>query len=226
MKEEYTKPYFPHAKVEPIFPIGIMTFKYEDDLKMDQMSYFLKSQLLNPTVDGYGKISKDTYILDNPELHSLKDFITKAFLDYAKIVARIKTDGITLLQSWISVKLQGQSHLPHQHSNSMLSGVFYFDEFGENSPPLSFHKDINAHNQSSLLPDLEEDYNESDFAQHTRYYYPQKNTFVVFPSYLTHGVPTNPSKSPRISLAVNCMTSNIFGNELNLAGINYDKLKK
>ena len=31
--EEYTKPYFPHAKVEPIFPTGIMTFKYENSLE-------------------------------------------------------------------------------------------------------------------------------------------------------------------------------------------------
>ena len=224
--EEYTKPYFPNAKVEPIFPTGIMTFQYENSLEMDQMSYFLKSQPLNPGVDGYGKISEDTYILDNPELSSLKEFITKAFLDYAKIVARIKIDGIALLQSWISVKLKGQMHTPHQHSNSMLSGVFYFDDYDINSPPLSFHKEINAMNKSSLLPNLEENYNESDFAQHERYFFPQKNTFVVFPSYLTHGVPPNPSERPRISLAVNCISSNTFGNKLNLSEIDYDRLKK
>ena len=224
--EEYTKPHFPNAKVEPIFPTGIMTFKYENSLEMNQMSYFLKSQPLNPGVDGYGKISEDTYILDNPELSSLKEFITKAFLDYAKIVARIKTDGIALLQSWISVKLKGQMHTPHQHSNSMLSGVFYFDDYDINSPPLSFHKEINAMNKSSLLPNLEENYNESDFAQHERYFFPQKNTFVVFPSYLTHGVPPNPSERPRISLAVNCISSNTFGNKSNLAEIDYDRLKK
>tara|TARA_Y100000114_G_C11738964_1_gene317849 strand:- start:910 stop:1587 length:678 start_codon:yes stop_codon:yes gene_type:complete len=224
--EKYTKPYFPNAKVEPIFPIGIMTFKYENSLEMDQMSYFLKSQPLNPGVDGYGKISEDTYILDNPELSSLKEFITKAFLDYAKIVARIKIDGIALLQSWISVKLKGQMHTPHQHSNSMLSGVFYFDDYDINSPPLSFHKEINAMNKSSLLPNLEENYNESDFAQHERYFFPQKNTFVVFPSYLTHGVPPNPSERPRISLAVNCISSNTFGSKSNLAEIDYDRLKK
>ena len=224
--EEYTKPHFPNAKVEPIFPTGIMTFKYENSLEMDQISYFLKSQPLNPGVHGYGKISEDTYILDNPELSSLKEFITKAFLDYAKIVARIKTDGIALLQSWISVKLKGQMHIPHQHSNSMLSGVFYFDDYDINSPPLSFHKEINAMNKSSLLPNLEENHNESDFAQHERYFFPQKNTFVVFPSYLTHGVPSNPSERPRISLAVNCISSNTFGSELNLAEIDYDRLKK
>ena len=224
--EEYTKPYFPNAKVEPIFPIGIMTFKYENDSEMDQMSYFLKSQPLNPVVEGYGKVSEDTYILDNPELSPLREFITKAFLDYAKVVARIKTDGITLLQSWISVKLQGQMHLPHEHSNSMLSGVFYFDEFDIDSPPLSFHKEMNAMNKSSFLTNLEEDHNESDFAQHQRFYFPKKNTFVVFPSYLKHGVPPNPSERPRISLAVNCISSNTFGNKLNLAEIDYDRLKK
>lgn len=131
--EEY-KLSFPQAKVYPIFPIGIMDFPYENGI--EEISYYLKTLQLKDGGNGFGKTSVDTYVLDHPELKPLKQFIESAFLDYAKVVDRVQTSKIQLLQSWISVKLQGQVHQTHQHSNSLYSGVFYFDDYNENSPPI------------------------------------------------------------------------------------------
>lgn len=221
--EEY-KLSFPQAKVYPIFPIGIMDFPYENGI--EEISYHLKTLQLKDGGNGFGKTSVDTYVLDHPELKPLKQFIESAFLDYAKVVDRVQTSKIQLLQSWISVKLQGQVHQTHQHSNSLYSGVFYFDDYNENSPPIYFCKETLNQHHSALRPLREQDYQEHTFSQEIYYYPPRKNSFIVFPSWLRHGVLANQSKKPRVSLSVNCITDGSFGDEINLSGINYERLTK
>lgn len=221
--EEY-KLNFPQARVTPIFPIGIMEFSYEGDI--NEISYYLKTLQLTEGYPDYGKISEDTYVLDNPQLEPLKRFIEAAFLDYAKVVDRVNTTKIKLLQSWLSVKLQGQWHKTHQHSNSLYSGVFYFDDYNEFSPPINFVKETLNQHYSALHPLREQDYQEHTFSQEVYYHHPKKNSFVVFPSWLRHGVPTNQSPKPRICLSVNCITDGFFGDEKNLSGINYERLAR
>ena len=117
----------PNQNIIPIFPQSI--YKVLTPSSLINLIPWLNKQPLKPsdsTTTNYGEKSKNTYILNEPECKELKDFILSHSLTYGKILG-IKCDEYKLTQSWISLKYPNQQHFRHSHSNSVLSGVFYYD---------------------------------------------------------------------------------------------------
>jgi uncharacterized protein (TIGR02466 family) len=213
----------PNAQIVPLFATPLFVCPYEGDT--NNLYNYLLQQPLTTGVDDYGKHSLDTYILDNEECKDLKDFVIKAFEDFATYVLRYNHQGIQLSQSWISMKTPGQFHTPHQHPNSVISGVFYFDDQIKSTPPIQFEKDIRTFNSNAFQPSLLEDYNDHPYSQTNIKYKPKPNTLLVFPSYLTHGVLTNHSEVPRFSLAINSLPKGVFGERFYLTELKYERFK-
>jgi len=46
---------------------------------------------------------------------------------------------------------------------------------------------------------------------------------VIFPSWLTHGVPPNPNKEFRKSLGINALPKGIIGDLESIAGLEYER---
>lgn len=169
-------------------------------------------------VQAYGSISEDTYILDNPECKLLRDFIITHLEIYAREVLAYRFEKIELTQSWVSVKDVNEQHTYHRHPNSLISGCFYWQE--PPFEPLSFLRPSKI-TQFEICRDAAI---ENDFAWDFYKVNPRKNTLLLFPSYLKHGVDKNSFSTPRKSLAFNSMIIGKVGSNPNLSELDFNRL--
>lgn len=191
------------TKIYPFFSSPLLIWEEIYKFSEKEINYVKNLELLK---NDFNQNSKDTAILENPVLASLKKFILKGINYYAYDLLKIKKDvtEFYITQSWSSYTNPGQSHHLHIHPNSLISGVFYFQ--GEKTPiqfhrgekifPLSFsYEFFNLYNCDSCCIDLE------------------IGKLFLFPSSLRHDVLVNKSSIQRISLSFNTFASGQFGRD-------------
>lgn len=206
----------PKAEVFSLFPVPLYATTYQGDIS-EIVKYFDSCEM-NEAHGGYGVISKDSYILDNPICKPLSDFIMSCFEDFATNIMRYDYKELQFAQSWLTYKTPGQSHRAHTHPNTLLAGVFYYD-VQPNDAAICFSKEVKGINRSYLEPSLLFDYQEHPFSQEEIYFTPQQNNFIIFPSYLTHGVPPNRTDRVRKALGVNALTKSTLGDRETISEI-------
>ncbi len=86
----------------------------------------------------------------------------------------------------------------HDHPNSILSAVYYFEDAPESSPLVLYIEQQNIFKKFDFLVGYQKTnrYNESYYEIH-----PKKGDLVIFPSWIPHFNPTNMTEQPRYSLA-------------------------
>ena len=206
----------PKVEVFPIFATPLYATTYEGDVT-EIVKYFDSCEM-NQAHGEYGTISKNSYILDNPICKPLSNFIMACFEDFATNVLRYNYKELQFAQSWLTYKAPGQSHKAHTHPNTLLAGVFYYDT-QPNDAAICFSKDIRSIGRSYLEPSLLPDYQQYPFSQEEVYFTPQQNNFIIFPSYLTHGVPPNKTNRIRKALGVNALTKGTLGDQETISEI-------
>jgi uncharacterized protein (TIGR02466 family) len=196
-----------------LFPTSVFTA--EIPLKFSKVvPWLFEQEILSKEVDSsnYGERSKNSYILDEPELEGLKDFILTLVNHYGKILG-YDYESYRFGQSWVSHKHPGQHHTMHSHPNSLISGVFYFGEPTDKTPAIKFHKSVGGVNTSYLYPKLVKDKRKLKYAQEEFSIKFTPGLLLLFPSYLHHSVPLNETDKVRSSLAFNIVPVIGFGDE-------------
>ena len=211
----------PNAEVHSIFPTPVYIANLNRDLTSEMLDY-LDDQEFDEHNPGYGCISKNTYIMDDPIMKPSSDWVMRCMKDYATNVMRYNYKDLVFTQSWLTRKLQHTSHKAHTHPNTLISSVFYY-EIKEGDPPLCFSKHIRATNRPILEPSFTDDYNEHLFSQDMYFVHPKQNDLVIFPSWITHGVPPNPNKEFRKSLGINALPKGVLGDLESIAGLEYER---
>lgn len=212
------------AQVFSMFPTPLYVNTYEGDTT-EIVKYF-DSQPMHPATQGaYGEISKNSYIIDNPVCKPLADFFMQCFEDFATSIMRYRYKELVFAQSWLTYKQPGQFHKAHTHPNTLLAGVFYYD-VQPNDASIVFSKEVKSFNRSYLEPSLESDYQEYPFSQEEIYFTPKQNNFIIFPSYLTHGVPPNRTNRVRKALGVNALTKGTLGDKETISEIIFGRYAK
>ena len=217
----------PQAKIFPIFPTPIMTIVYPGDLKKEyefiinipydtRECMFMQNKVVKT---GSHFISKNTYLFkDSMELTTLRKFMEKSLATYMEVALSSK-EPLTITQSWTNKNPPGTSHHQHTHANSLISGVFYFEDTGKDVPPIQFHK----------TPDSGFDihpYKWTDLNSGTTFLPAKAGALFVFPSNLQHSVPMNEGKKIRYSLSFNTFCLGDLGNKKDLSYLNVSKLVK
>ena len=210
----------PNAQVIGLFPIPIYIANYPNDTSA--MVKYFDSQEFNEATDGYGHISKNSYIIDNPICDDLRRFVRACMLDYGRSLHRYALDDIVFTQSWLTIKDTNMFHKAHTHPNTLISSVFYF-EIKEGDPPICFSYKAGGNRRSHIEPSLLDDYKQHPFSQNEYYYHPKENDLVIFPSYLSHGVPPNPNKKFRKSLGINALPKGSIGDEHTISYLDYSR---
>ena len=210
----------PNAQVIGLFPIPVYISNYPNDTS-ELIEYF-DSQEFHEASDGYGHISKNSYIIDNPICDDLRGFVRACMLDYGRSLHRYALDDIVFTQSWLTLKSTNMYHKAHTHPNTLISSVFYY-EIKEGDPPICFSYKAGGNRRSHIEPLLEDDHQEHPFSQHEYYYHPRENDLVIFPSYLSHGVPPNPNKEFRKSLGINALPKGSIGDEQTISHLDYSR---
>lgn len=136
-------------------------------------------------------------LLDSP-LHFLLPIIKatcqKAVSDFGSL------KKVNIENSWININKENTYNRLHNHAGGDLACVFYLTD---NNSEIEFIRPYDI--QQYYLDSLNSNYNtELSFTSVT--YKPQKNTLLIFPSWLQHRVKINTDKTARISIAVNIKT--------------------
>lgn len=206
-----------NAKVYQLFPTPLYVNSYRGDLS-EVKEYFNECKVTNPSQSGYGMISENSYILDHPVCNSLNTFFKDCFREFATEVMRYKYEDIELAQSWLTYKAPGQFHKAHTHPNTILSGVFYYD-IQPGDAAICFSKEVKSFNRPYIEPSLLDDYQQHPYSQEEIYFTPSQNDFIIFPSWLVHGVPPNTTNHIRKALGVNAMTRGTLGDKHTISEI-------
>lgn len=148
--------------------------------------------------------SIDKNVLDRPEYKNIRNIIMKEINTYTREVLCVNQNiEFYITNSWVNVNRPGDQAVPHNHNNSLISGVLYL-KTNDKSGDIIFYRDI-----LSLVPfppalDLKIDsiniYNCKHFGHR-----PMTNEICLFPSVIMHSVGLNESDEERW-----CLPFNVF----------------
>ena len=206
-----------------MFPIPLYVTTYEGDTT-EIVKYFDSCEM-NELHKGYGTISKNSYIIDNPTCKPLADFFMSHFKYFATEIMRYNYKDLEFAQSWLTYKKPGEFHKAHTHPNTLLAGVFYYD-FEPGDAAICFSKVVGSQYRTYLEPSLLDDYQQHPYSQEEAYFTPQRNNFIIFPSYVTHGVPPNRTNKIRKALGVNALTKGTLGDKETISEIIFGRYAK
>ena len=162
----------------------------------------------------YNRQSEDTFVLDRPELANIRAFIEAKLHEFVtKIYA--STDKLVITQSWLNKSKKGESHHEHVHPNSMVSGVWY-PQIHEQMPPIQFRS--RTQRDVSLQTEQYNTFNSATFMLPMK-----RGELILFPSNLTHSVPTNVGEEERISLSFNTWPKGNMGDIKSLTYLPLDR---
>jgi len=160
----------------------------------DSENKFLNSQ---ETRNGYEKkYSKDNQILDKKEMALIKKFIQIKLENYLELVYSPKNKiEIYITESWCNYSKKGNSHSPHLHCNSFLSGTLLIEELEKDSIIVWTNKiQRNLFLETNKFNEFNSEELEIPF---------NKGDLIIFPSDLKHSVPVNNEDKLRLSLSFN-----------------------
>ena len=200
--------------IHNLFPTPVGRYELGRDLTAKELSFLKKQETRNNMGN---TTSIDNTILKAKELTQLRDFIETKVSDYFATVYSPKHKvNLKITQSWTNYTEQGQYHHKHEHPNSFVSGVFYI-EADKAKDRIYFYR--NGYQQIKFPPSDWNVWNSESW-----WFDVGSCDLVLFPSSLTHMVPTVESDKTRISLSFNTFPVGNVGEEMDLTGLQLGEL--
>jgi len=197
------------AIIQNLFPIPIYMNNLDRSFTKQELQFVEKQK--NHCVKNTGNIhTKDNYILNRKEFKNIKKFLDIACKDYLeKIISPKNNIELYITQSWLNYTEENQYHHKHEHPNSIISGVLYFDCDKENDKILF----TNPRGYQQIKPKVDK-YN---IWNSESWWFPlETGQLVMFPSSTTHQVETKKGTNTRISLAFNTFYKGTIGSNSSL----------
>jgi len=156
--------------------------------------------------------SLDRYILKQPEMKDVSDYINTSIKNYvANVIIPKHPVEFVVTQSWLNYTKEGEYHHKHAHPNSLISGVFYFDaEFEKDK--IYFFKD--GYQQIKIPTDTFNLWTSDSW-----FFQVKTGDIMLFPSSLTHMVESKKGDNVRTSLAFNVFPKGYIGHEEELTAL-------
>jgi uncharacterized protein (TIGR02466 family) len=208
-----------HGEIANLFPIPLYAkFDAVPDYKVECLREFIN---LPPheLVDNWGDVSINNYFLNQEKCQDLKNQLLLYVNDMANNVLGFAGE-YAITQSWVSTKRPYQSHQLHTHPNSIISGVYYFDNV-EDTSSITFVKTNTTTLTYSLKPISNGEHNM--YTAEEIHINVKNNMLLLFPSYLQHRVSINETQVNRYSLAFNCMPRYQLGMQNDLTELKMPK---
>jgi len=199
--------------IVPIFATPL----YESFIRpiTEEEKQFIVNLEYKEMLSGNGLISSNTYVLELPQLSSLKEELISKVYQYTRDGIGISNNSeFYIINSWVVKHNPNDFAASHQHRNSIFSGCVYID-VDSTTGAIHFYKPPNFFN--CLPPTINIDVDRYNiFTAATWQIIPENNKLVLFPSHLSHAVLKNKSDKIRYSLAFNVFVRGTFGTEDNL----------
>ena len=197
-----------------LFPKPVITMEYEEEFKQE-LEYIKNIPHNRNGGSDTGQISINKYLLYEPEMKKLKEFFQEALnLLMSKIYN--SPQKVVISQSWATLINKGEGFRLHDHPNSLINGVFYFDRDRASSP-----LGLANGRKSSLYPDI---ISQNKYNSDTYYITPKEGELILFPNNLNHHVPLSGSELERRSIAFNTFIIDKLGSEVYMTEIDLEKI--
>ena len=206
MSEKSLKP-----TIHNLFPTPIYTTKMDRGFTKQELQ-FVKEQKKHCTNNEGNVSTKDNYILNRKEFKNIKKFLDKHCKDYLdKVICPKNNIEIYITQSWLNYTEANQYHHKHEHPNSVVSGVLYFDSDIKNDKILFSH----TKGYQQISPEI--DNPKYNLWNSGTWFFPvETGDLFMFPSSTTHQVETKKGNNTRISLAFNTFYKGTIGSNTQL----------
>tara|TARA_R100000426_G_scaffold60086_1_gene42425 strand:- start:585 stop:1208 length:624 start_codon:yes stop_codon:yes gene_type:complete len=198
-------------EIHSIFPTPVYCTKIDRPFTKQELQ-FVKQQK-NHSHNNTGNITtNDNYILNRKQFKNIKKFLDKHCKNYLDtIICPENNLELYITQSWLNYTDANQFHHKHEHPNSVISGVFYFDSDVKNDKILFSHPIP----YKQISPKI----NNKKFNlwnSQTWFFPVETGDLIMFPSSTTHQVETKKGNNTRISLAFNTFFKGSVGSNFQL----------
>lgn len=215
--DDYIKPktssitVYPEPVINQLFPTPVIFAKLPRKYTDEEVAFIQKcGRSMSKNIGNTTSI--DRYILNEPVMQSLKDFIQFHVNFYmSKIEAPSNPVEAYITQSWINFTQPGEYHHKHEHPNSYISGVMYINA-DPDKDKIHFYK--NGYQRIQIPTQTFNEFNSESW-----WFSVGTCDLVLFPSYLTHTVEKTESSDTRISLSFNTFLKGYIGHELTLTSL-------
>ena len=188
--------------VYPLFPRPLYRSKVDVGVDVD----FILSQEMRDNNTNLMSINQN--LLSETRLEKLYLEITKHLNFFLSEFLGAKNCEAYITQSWSLFNMPGHGMHEHSHSNSLISGSYYFTDMPKPDSDMVFNRYTG--NQMPLKFSLDEEkineYNTMDVSVKV-----EKHDVIIFPSDISHYVADNLSNSPRHSIAFNAFVRGQLG---------------
>ena len=188
-------------KTHNLFPTAVQEFKY--DAEQNLIDAIREEVLRSDTDTNFSKQSVDNSLIDKKGFENLTSKIVQTTKEVCSSYS-YKYKNIEITNLWINFSPKGTVHNPHNHSNNLLSGVWYPFENTSDTPIIFIDPRQCA---SVLLPECN---NKNEYNTSLASFQPTMSRGYIFPSWLMHYVP--PSLTDRISISWNILLRGNYGN--------------
>ena len=199
------------STINSIFPTPIYTTKINRGFTKKELN-FVEQQKKHCSNNEGNINTKDNYILNRKEFKNIKKFLDKHCKNYLDTIICPKNNiEIYITQSWLNYTEANQYHHRHEHPNSVVSGVLYFDSDIKND------KIIFSHSKGYQQISPETDKEKFNLWNSSTWFFPvETGNLFMFPSSTTHQVETKKGTNTRISLAFNTFYKGSVGSNTQL----------
>ncbi len=147
-----------------------------------------------------------TNLETKPELQDLISIVNEGAQE-ALSALRVEHNGFLVTGCWANIKPAGAGHVPHNHPNNYLSGVYYV-RLPSRGGRILFH---DPRDQPYLISPSTTGKNE--YNSRIAHLPIREGGLILFPAWLVHSVENNPEDMDRISISFNIMFKQ-FGEEI------------
>jgi uncharacterized protein (TIGR02466 family) len=197
--------------IHSLFPTPIYTTKIDRPFTKQELQ-FVNEQKKHCTKNQGNINTKDNYILNRKEFKNIKKYLDKCCKDYLNTVICPKNNiELYITQSWLNYTETNQFHHQHQHPNSVISGVLYFNSDIKNDKILFSHPTV----YQQISPEID-DQKFNLWNSKTWFFPVETSDLFMFPSSTTHQVETKQGNNTRISLAFNTFYKGSVGSNTQL----------
>jgi len=197
--------------INNLFPTPIYTTKIDRPFTKQELK-FVDEQKKHCDKNQGNLNTKDSYILNKKEFKNIKKFLDKCCKDYLdRIICPKNNVELYITQSWLNYTEANQYHHKHEHPNSVISGVLYFNSDIKNDKILFSHPTP----YQQIRPETDEE-KFNLWNSKTWWFSVETGNLFMFPSSTTHQVETKQGNNTRISLAFNTFYKGSLGSNIKL----------
>ena len=178
--------------INSIFPTPIYKTKINRGFTKQELN-FVQEQKKHCNKNDGNINTKDNYILNRKEFKNINKILTEHCQKYLDTVICPK-DNIKLYitQSWLNYTDANQFHHKHEHPNSVVSGVLYFDSDIKNDKILFSH----SKGYQQISPEINN--KKFNLWNSSTWFFPvETGDLIMFPSSTTHQVETKKGDNTR-----------------------------